>query len=354
MSVLAEGDDFRVRALADGEPDAGSGLGPFAVVDIVQGATPSLAAERERLGYYALVVEAPGDAGRAGVRGTLRCARRPSPRLRCPSSSPPPKPASAKSKKAREPSVDEKIAPKKRAHVEAVPSPVEPFGVGGVRKLEPARPRGRFTQLEAPRASIAELEAGSQKDTLSSLLEQHRHRAGLLQAISSQYAGRNGQELSLAELDGVLRGHGLLEEQETREREMVLASYQDQRGASGRVAWALSLRPADLTRMVRSLGLERAIEDIREHFRREALAPHSWTARLDLLGRTKYLADLGITQKFTEQLKQELRAALREAGGSDTQAKQQKVAQRLGVSSELLTRTVEKLGLAPSSSSSSH
>src|SRR4051812_47748352 len=54
LSTVSEADDFRVKAVADGEP-AASPLGPFAVIDLVHGAEPELAAQRQRTGYYEIV-----------------------------------------------------------------------------------------------------------------------------------------------------------------------------------------------------------------------------------------------------------------------------------------------------------
>ena len=54
LSLLSEADDFRVRALTDEEPETNP-LGPFAVVDVIAGATQALASQRESTGYYELV-----------------------------------------------------------------------------------------------------------------------------------------------------------------------------------------------------------------------------------------------------------------------------------------------------------
>ena len=53
LSALAAEDDFRVRALAEAEPEA-SPLGPFAAIDVVLGTPASLAARRQECGYYEL------------------------------------------------------------------------------------------------------------------------------------------------------------------------------------------------------------------------------------------------------------------------------------------------------------
>ncbi|NNC04650.1 hypothetical protein HJC10_17575, partial [Corallococcus exiguus] len=56
LALLTEDEDFRVRALTDGEPET-SPLGPFAVVDILRGVTPALAAQRQECGYYDVAQE---------------------------------------------------------------------------------------------------------------------------------------------------------------------------------------------------------------------------------------------------------------------------------------------------------
>ncbi|HVG57849.1 MAG TPA: hypothetical protein VNA24_04795, partial [Hyalangium sp.] len=53
LALLSEDEDFRVRTLTDTEPEV-SPLGPFAVVDMLRGTAPSLAAQRQACGYYAV------------------------------------------------------------------------------------------------------------------------------------------------------------------------------------------------------------------------------------------------------------------------------------------------------------
>src|SRR5438874_2679920 len=73
---------------------------------------------------------------------------------------------------------------------------------------------------------------------LQALAVQHRHRIALQKALVQQFQSR-GKPPSEDELREALERHGLLEELERRERELVLGSYAEQRGAAGRVAWAL-------------------------------------------------------------------------------------------------------------------
>ncbi|HZI05888.1 MAG TPA: hypothetical protein VEZ71_17795, partial [Archangium sp.] len=56
LALLSEDEDFRVRTLTDTEPQARP-LGPFAVVDLLKGTAPELAAKRQECGYYAVVQE---------------------------------------------------------------------------------------------------------------------------------------------------------------------------------------------------------------------------------------------------------------------------------------------------------
>ena len=56
LALLSEADDFRVRTLTDTEPQARP-LGPFAVVDVLKGTAPTLAAARQGCGYYDVVQE---------------------------------------------------------------------------------------------------------------------------------------------------------------------------------------------------------------------------------------------------------------------------------------------------------
>ena len=83
---------------------------------------------------------------------------------------------------------------------------------------------------------------------------------------------------------------------------------------------------------------------LREHFRHEVLTPPSWTVRLDLLGRRKYLEDLGLEREFEDRLRGDLGREIRalDADGEDVSAA---LARRLSVSPTLVGRALERLGL---------
>ena len=188
------------------------------------------------------------------------------------------------------PTVAERIAPRRRA------------------AQSPAEPRGRFTQVETERAPLESLEGPGGKTLLERLLGQHAHRPALLRALAQGYVGRRGSDPTAAELDALLDEHGLTAAVEDSERGLVLEALSEQRGALGRVAWALGLRGQELEGLVSRLGLAEEVSRLRERFRREALNPASWTARLDLLGRRKYLEDLGIEREFHDRLRADLGA----------------------------------------------
>src|SRR5262249_7789676 len=133
--------------------------------------------------------------------------------------------------------------------------------------------------------------------------------------------------------------------------DLVLEALCVHRGALGRVAWALGLRAPELGVLVSQLGLAPEVERLRERFRREALNPASWTARLDLLGRRKYLEDLGVEREFEDRLRVDLRREVR-ALGPPADDLPPALAKRLAVSPTLASRALERLGLVPEADAS--
>ncbi len=352
LALLSEDDDFRVRTLTDTEPEA-SPLGPFAVVDILRGTAPSLAAQRQACGYYEVVQEL------ARVREEKTPLPAPAAAQVPTFATPPPRPAPAgdgaeatsqeKADKAGRrggESVQDRIAPRKRA---TAPEPEETVEAEQPRflKRDLPKPRGRFTQVAAPKTSYQTLLRVEGRDILESALAQNEHRFALLKALAEQYNGAKG-ELTLVDLESVLRAHELMEALATKERQAILAAYAEHRGAAGRVAWALGLSPSELQRLNTSLGLSAEVEELRERFRREALGSRHLTQRLDLLGRDKYLADLGIKKRFTETLRKELEGLVREElpGAQDLPGLAQAVARKHGAPQELVLRAIERLGMA--------
>ncbi|NPC71369.1 hypothetical protein HPP05_16580 [Corallococcus exiguus] len=356
LALLTEDEDFRVRALTDGEPET-SPLGPFAVVDILRGVTPALAAQRQECGYYDVAQEL----------ALVREEKTPPP---APASTTPvfalPSPASEetdaktgrrKSAKAEAAAVQERIAPKKRttddaedadtaASAPAPQAPQEEEEAPRFLKRELPRPRGRFTRVEAQRLSFLELTRAEGKETLEAAIEATEHRYSLLRTLEHRYNGPRG-EMTQVDMENVLRQHGIMETLEARERHNIETAYASQRGATGRVAWALGLSPSELQRLNHALRLEEVVEALRERFRNEVLATGHLTHRLDLLGRDKYLVDLGIQKRFSDALRKELERLAKDAlpEATDLHSLANVVGRKHGAPAELVTRAFERLNL---------
>lgn len=331
LATLGADEDFRVRTLTDGEPPARP-LGPYAVVDVLGGTPPALAAQREACGYYLLLkgflsaearrVDAPTRAPEPASRPADAIdaeERRPNAQARHALPAPP-----ESRRPASTPTVAERIAPRRRLATE--------------REASPALPRGRFAQLPSEQPSLEMLDAAR----LGALLAQHTHRPALLRALTS--GGAPG--MSAQALDQALREAGLLEGAVTSERELVLSTFEEQRGAVGRAAWALGVRASELLAWAERLGVTPGVDRIRDRFRREALQPAHWTARLDLLGKRKYLEDLGVTDDFERSVTEDLRRAL-DATTGEPEERTATLANRLGVAPEALRRSLHRLGLFP-------
>ncbi len=340
LALLSEEDDFRVRTLTDTEPEV-SPLGPFAVVDVLRGTAPALASQRQVCGYYEVVLE------------LVRVREEKAPPAPAPAASqpptfaiPPPRPAARPARAATE-SVQDRIAPRKRAAPESEPEEQVEEDPPRFLKRELPKPRGRFAQVAAPKGSYQTLLRVEGKEILETALAQNEHRFALLKSLAEHYNGPKG-ELKLPDLESVLRRHELLEALSEKERQGLLAAYTEQRGAAGRVAWALGVSPAELQRLTASLECQPEVEEVRERFRREALGTRYLTQRLDLLGRDKYLVDLGIKKRFTEALRAELDSLAHEVlpTARDLPGLAQAVARKHGAPQELVLRAMERLGLA--------
>ncbi len=337
LSCLSDQDEFRVRQLTDGEPTV-TPLGPYAVVDVLSGTRPDLAARRQELGYYEVVRELLAERDRTEpVAHAVAAPPPPAPKFEPPPpvKTPPDEPATK-----APPTLAEKIAPQKRK--------VQPH-------LAEAKPRGRFAQLSAARRPFEELSGNEGRALLEGLIAQHGHRFAVLRTLKAQFAGRRTNEVSPVDFEYLLDKHQLRARLVFCENEQLLAAFLEHKGARNRVAWALRLSPAELDKLVKDNGIGRQVEELRERFRREALAPRNLRQRLDLVGRTRYLADLGIERRFEEELRAQLHALLEQSRKATLEDAVDHVARQQGLSGELLARAVKKLGLeAPPKAPAAH
>ncbi|MFL5318016.1 MAG: hypothetical protein ACJ790_00065 [Myxococcaceae bacterium] len=350
LSTLSEEEDFRVRELTDSDP-VEEGLGPFALVDIVRGTDAELARQRQTVGYYAVVREllSVRDQKVIEVEIPMPVAVAVASARSAPTSGKP-------DKKAAAATMAEKIAPKKRG-LSPLPAFADEDVVEEEKQLLPfqerqrtlPKPRGRFSQLTGAKAKFEDLRRSTAKPTLETLIAQHPNRVVLLRSMAESYGGRRGGPLSMMELLDVLEQHQLVTALQRSERDQVVAAVTEHRGALGRVSWALGITPAELESLIKDAGLKKEVEEVRERFRREALSPKNLTLRLDLLGREKYLADLGIKKRFQESLEADLRKLFRESasGGQELSDAVEEVARKHAAPGDLLKRAIEKLGIGP-------
>ncbi|HEY8211212.1 MAG TPA: hypothetical protein VIG99_27195 [Myxococcaceae bacterium] len=333
LSLLSGDEDFRVPSVTDIEP-AARPLGPYAVVDLLRGTAPELCAERQKVGYYDL------------ARALADAREQPAP---APSDAPPPPPPASRRAEPHEIEAPAPEPERRGAARAASLSVAERIAPRRREKRPLPEPRGRFSQLPPQARPVEELLAPETRPELEALAVQYRHRVALQKALASQFQSR-GKPPSEGEVREALERHGLLADLERRECELVLGSYAEQRGAAGRVAWALDMSPAELSRLTQALDLKNEVEELKERFRREALAPRPLAARLDLLGRDRYLADLGIKRRYLELAAAELRQALQKErpGGSDAlEDRLEAAARRHGTTAAVLRRAMEQLGVSP-------
>lgn len=297
LTLVDPREDFRVSLVLE-QAGEGAPANPWALVDLVSGTSAPVVQARSACGYYEL------------LRGLV--------------------------KEREERDVREERD--EREHTPAAPA-------SAPRSSAPA-PRGRFTQLPPQRRPFAELLEVPARRDVESRLAQHEHRFALRRALNDECEKTRGASISTDDVVSLFERHGLHDELVSSERRAILEKLKETKGALGRTAWALGISTSELTQLVRATGLEATLEEARDRYRREALAPANLRSRLDLLGRSKYLADLGIETRFREALRDELSDLLREASGAGERRTLTELARARGLPIELLSRAVDKLGLA--------
>jgi hypothetical protein len=366
LALLTTSDDARVRALADTEP-AEKPLGPFAVIDLLMGTPARLAAERQRTGYYELVRQlvssqapdpapsAPPLAARATPRPPL-----PMPKVSAPLppiaeaqeevEPPPPSPPSARAKKgkkaktkARLSPLEKRIAPRhKKAGTPATPPrPMPPEKPSGFRKRDLPAPRGIYSNVTAVKQKTEVLSLSRSKEFLEGLVAQSETRYGVWKALAMHYTTK-GKPISLHDVELALEHHGLLDTLATKEHDCVVSQVAQSRGGLERAAKGLGLKnKGELLALAKVVGAKKSVDAIRDRFVREALSPAHLTSRLDLAGKFKYLADLGIARQFDTALTRDLKELFDQSPNADVF----EVSRRTGFNAEMLERAATRLGL---------
>ncbi len=314
LALLDEAEDFRVLELCDAEPEA-TPLGPFAAIDVLHGTAAAVAAQREATGYYALARELSGRTVAPEPSEPSEAAAPKKPRLDTPAweeATQKAQQSRAGKKQARaERSLNQRIAPKRRAKGAQLPpeAKAEPPPGVNVRKRELPLGRGRFVQLTAVKQKVDLLMKADAKGEVSAMLDQAGNRLALLKALERGFAGKKGP-LSLADVEKVLERHGLFAALERREHDAIVAAVAANKGSLGRSAFELGVSERDLERLIEGAQAQREVTEIRDRFTKEALSPRNLAQRLDLVGREKYLHDLKIAERFRVSLQKDLEPLL--------------------------------------------
>ncbi len=354
LAVLSDDDDFRVKALTDAEPEVHP-LGPFAVVDlIINGTPPATAAQREKTGYYTLVRTMA-----AQTAAPVKIVAKPSP----PPRMPPKRTAAvqeddeeeeeqkvevraARRQKKAEQTMAEKIAPKKRLPVAPVEKKIAAEVQSPFRKKNLPLPRGKFTRIEAEASRLDELFKPEAKQDVMSLFEQSGNRIALRKTLERQYVVKRGVAPSGDDVDDLLKRHQLLETIEKRERGTILSALTESHGAMVNVAFAMGLNSFEVDRLIAALEIRGEVTEIRDRWVREALSIRNLPLRLQMLGRSKYLADLKIGRKFKEALTRDILELLEELPVMpDLDTLVTVAAKRHALNAESLRSAIDRLGL---------
>lgn len=343
LALLTDEQDARVRSITDAEPKA-IPLGPFAIVDLVKGTPVSTAAERQSSGYYEMArVAAEDDDVVEEPSGPVKAAPAPRP--------------SAPKRAAKEPrerkvrlSVAERIAPKKRVPGQqlARPRPQQPLpGTAFLPKRNLPAPRGRYTRLDSSRSTYEALLKVESRDALTAIVEQSATRFHVFQTLETGYSGRAGAPLTIADVEGALTRHGLLDVIAKKEREKILAALTEARGSAPIAAKELGIKIGEIDALVQDLRLKREAAQIKERFVREALDPANLSLRLTLLGRQRYLADLQMEKRFTDALTRDVTKLLDDSAEAATTVHElvMLTAKKHALVPDLLNRAVDRLGL---------
>jgi hypothetical protein len=349
LAILGDEDDFRVKALADAEPEVRP-LGPFAVVDLILGTEPAIAAQREQTGYYELVrsmaaqTEAPARKPAASL-DSARDERRGWAAVREPTQEPEPTAKQKRQAKKAAATLAEKIAPKKRAP--AAPKVIAAIAAAPAwKRRELPAPRGKFTRIEAEANRFDELKPAAAKDEVSSLIAAAGNRIALQKTLEQRYVVRRGVPPSLEDVEELIARHKLQKVLERHERTAIMSAVVQHRGALSRVARELGINNFELDRLIAAAGLRRDVDEQRERYVREALSTSNLSARLELLQNAKYLGDLKIVRRFKEALVRDLLELLEQLPVmSDLDTLTAAAARRHALDPEALRRAIDRLGI---------
>jgi hypothetical protein len=127
-----------------------------------------------------------------------------------------------------------------------------------------------------------------------------------------------------------------------------VAAVTETKGDVGRAAFTLGMKPDELEHVILNSGAQQDVGRIREHHAREALAHGNLRLKLDLVERSKYLADLGVEKRFRESLALELTELLDRSlsAAKDLDGLLLDASRREGLAYDKLKSAVDRTGLS--------
>jgi hypothetical protein len=280
------------------DPPTARPLGPLALVDIARGATPEMAAQREREGRYALPCPPAREAS-----GTLGQAR-----------------------------------------------PQGKRGSGGpfIRRVrDRVEPGPASEPASLPLPPLGELFASEGRATLERLVREKGARRGrIIAALSVGWRRPDGSPPGEEDLAQLLDVHGLTRGFERRERDELLHALRAAAGLRTRAATALGLSAAAFEASLERLGGTREAESIRAAHRDELRRRATLSERVHmLLGEAERLDDLGLLAEVEADVRGRLPQHVRALRASGAAPLTTALARSLAVLPRDISALVARLGL---------
>jgi hypothetical protein len=295
LEPLSWDEMIAVRALLADPPPARP-LGPHALADIARGASPEMAAQRERDGRY--LAEAAFES----------VAQTP------PSSSPPP----ARSTQRRKAS---------RADVR-------------VRRARDRVPH-QVASVPPPLPLLEELYRPEGRAILERLIRQlGTRRSALAMALGASWRRADGAPVSEGDVAALLDEHGLARPFERRERALLLHALKAAGGARPRAAAQIGISAEAFCSALERLGAVQEAEEVRDEWRADIRRRATLSERVHLLtADEERLADLGVLDEVLADLRIRLPEHLKALRAAEAEA----LAPALGRSLSLSRPAIEAL-----------
>jgi hypothetical protein len=320
LAALSWDQLLTVRAVLADPPPARP-LGPRALADLGRGTPPEVAARRERDGQYATEADVAPES-RAAAPGA------------------PPLPEESPRSAGR-------TRRRRGAAAPVIHRARDRVASGG--PTEPTEPADRRAALE----SLLESEG---RAVLERLIRTHgARRAAILQALSAGWRRLDGTELSAADLEALLRAHGLSRAFERREHDELLHALRASAGIVSAAAARIGVRAEEFLASLERLGASERAEEIREVHRTDVRRRATLAQRVRLLlAEADRLADLGMLREVEEDLRTRLPEHVRALRASGAFPLATALTHTLAMGPRELSVLLDRLGLVLDLGAASH